>query len=529
VRDSRPEPQIKFLPFQSLDFRDALGLATPPFSHPNVHRQLSYVQEYAEELGCRTVAIEWPYIDRDHIEDHSVFYSKSLYPHRNWCQRVHFFSLDVVDLQAQLDLVVQQGAREGREAYDNACKHLSEKSYLGFCVVKPLDGTPVGRTVLRPYDGVPREPERAKVFRRIFGCSSREYRAHVLGVDLRVRGLAFQQQDVGVSACATTAIWCALQAFGKHEELAPATPAQITNLAARFSLPFGRAMPSEGLSLDQMCQAIQALGVSPNVFRVEDDIETARGILASAINSEFSPILILKHGDTRRGHAVAVAGMKVRVARTGEIVSPRATSSAEAKPPKLRDLAGDLLGLYIHDDRRGPYLRADLLPSDNKPSLSIDTRGGGQEVWAMTHILLPMHNKVRLSFANLRDVAIAAAWRVYQDGQKINLVLGGRIKDTSITFETMIVRGHKYIEQSFMDRGSPDRALRLCRTIPMARYLGVVRLTSSFFDPLDLLVDTTSTLRNLYCLGVVLLDTKNPLTPRIANSLAKHCSCPVVL
>jgi len=37
--------------------------------------------------------VEQHYIDRDHIEDHSVFYSKSLYPYPNFCCRVHFFSL----------------------------------------------------------------------------------------------------------------------------------------------------------------------------------------------------------------------------------------------------------------------------------------------------------------------------------------------------------------------------------------------------------------------------------------------------
>ena len=526
--DKIPEPTISFLKYDGLNLREVLGLALPPFSSPGVHQQLLYVQAYAKDLDCKSIAIEFPYVDRDHIEDHSIFYSKSLFPHKNSCRRIHFFSIGVDEVQAELDAIVQKGAKEGREAYDSACKDLSAKRYLGFCVIKPLDGTPIGRTVLKPYPDVPREPERAKDFRRNFRCSQREYVAHFLGVELRVKGLAFQQQDVGVSACATTAIWCALQSFRNHEDLAPATPAQITSLASRYSLPFGRAMPSEGLSLDQMCQAVQALGVSPHLFRVDKDIETARGILASAIASDFAPIVVMRHGDLR--HAVTVAGMKVRESPVGALVSPRAPIPPGTKPPELRDEAGDLLGLYIHDDRRGPYLRTELLPKDKKPTLNISTRGGsGSEGWELTHILLPMHNKIRLSFGNLREFALASAGHVHKDGQIINRLLEGKIADSSITFSTSIVRGHKYIESRLMNHGSPVQAIRLCRAIPMARYLGVVRLSASFFDRMDLLVDTTSTLRNIHCLGVVVQNPmKTPLTRPIADSLAKQCSCPIV-
>ena len=37
--------------------------------------------------------VEEHYIDRDHMEDHSVFYSRNLYPYSNFCRRVHFFTI----------------------------------------------------------------------------------------------------------------------------------------------------------------------------------------------------------------------------------------------------------------------------------------------------------------------------------------------------------------------------------------------------------------------------------------------------
>ena len=106
-------------------------------------------------------------------------------------------------------------------------------------MIRPLDGCPVGRTVLRL---LPREKKEDKSI-RVMSCT-RPYRAHFLGVRLHVGGLAFQQQDLGVSRCSTIALWCALHKAGESEHLTNATPAEITHRASQYRLPFGRPMPS---------------------------------------------------------------------------------------------------------------------------------------------------------------------------------------------------------------------------------------------------------------------------------------------
>ena len=80
--------------------------------------------------------------------------------------------------------------------------------YLGFMVIKPLPGSPIGRTVLRTF-----ERDAPRGGRREF-TAIRRYTVSLAGLSLSVRGLAFQQQDQGVSACATTALWSALQRNG---------------------------------------------------------------------------------------------------------------------------------------------------------------------------------------------------------------------------------------------------------------------------------------------------------------------------
>lgn len=509
-------PQIDFHPFKTGILEACLALPQPLFvKREQAYRQLHYVEKYAADLGCQCVVVESRYIDRDYMEDHSVFYSKSLHPYQNFCRRLHFFVDKHEAIKAQLDQLVEQGIAKGLTAFREACLAFSRSQYLGFCVFKPLPGSPIGRTVMRPF---PEEPTTAKDFKRCFDCV-RSYTVHLLGAELTVKGLAFQQQDVGVSACATTAMWSALQKIRDHEDIATVTPAQITALASRYSLPFGRSMPSEGLSIDQMCQAIQALGVSPSLFRVERMAE-ARGYLFSAIKSGFAPVLVLRKGSG--SHAVAVAGMKVRVPHVPEAVVS-----------EIDDVACDLLALYVHDDRRGPYLRANLEPKDDRPHLVIPSRTEGDaepEAWTLTHILVPMHPKIRLALSGLTECAIDIVTTLHRLRETVNKTRPRTIPDASISFDRWILRSHKYIESLFV--GVPaalaNRVSEACRRINFSRYVGVVRVSSAYLDPIDILIDTTSTLKNAHCVGVVAPSRSLRWTVHFAETLSRLYRCPLV-
>jgi hypothetical protein len=507
----------EFSPFRSGILESCLELAEPVFVRgEDALRQLRYIEAYASDLECRSIAVERLYIDRDYMEDHSVFYSKSLHPYPNRCQRVHFFSLEEAEVRSEIRRVLEVGVSGGTHAYHEACRAFSANAYLGFSVVKPLPGSPIGRTVLRCFPET-KEPSGGAALRD-FGCT-RVYSTHLYGVELRVRGLAFQQQDMGVSACATTAIWSALQKVRDHEDISPVTPAQITSLAGKHSLPFGRAMPSEGLSIDQMCQAIQAVGVSPNVFRT-DRIGDARAYVYSAVKSGVSPVLVLKLGGGH--HAVAVAGMKIR---TPHVPSPLAVPAD--------DVAGDVVALYIHDDRRGPYLRANLTEKEGRPYLSVSLReaGEGPEVWEMTHIIAPFHAKIRLSLADLRKLALHVVANVNAGRDAVEKAYQLAPIDPAIVgFEFWIRRSHKYLESMFLGVGSLSAEVveKFCATVTVARYLGVVRLSAPYFDPIDVLIDTTGTLKNAHCVGIFAPHSSRPLTRVIASYLASCYQCPLV-
>jgi hypothetical protein len=449
------------------------------------------------------------------MEDYSVFYSKCFAGYPNSCRRVHFFSKEEEDVRKRIETVVASG-NEGEAAYHEACRRLSEDAYLGFCVIRPLDGSPVGRTVLKCF---PAEPGDGRNIIRHFDCT-RRYVAHFLGIEFSLRGLGFQQQDIGVSACATTAVWSALQKVRDHQHIAAFTPAQITALASKYSLPFGRSMPSEGLSIDQMCQAVQAMGVSPNVYRAVQ-IREARAYLYSAIKSGFPPILILGKGEGKHGgdhHAVAVVGMK--------LASPRDPASID---PLSDDRCNDLAGIYIHDDRRGPYLRASLQPKGHVAQIHIDTDREGKkdrDIWDLKHVIVPTPSKIRIAMSGLRESSLHLVKTLHSTREFIEERFDTEIPK-SISYEYWIERSHKYLENLIIEsRGaSPGLVQKICYSIPMSRHIGVISVTGGFFDPIDLLVDVTGTQRNAHCLGVCAKSTHVRLTRDVVASLAKQYRC----
>src|SRR2546425_3441988 len=94
-------------------------------------RQLLYLGNYLERLGCRTIVWESHYIDRDYIHDMALFYSRSLRGYPNHCQRLHFFTTEFSDEGWHRML---ETARRSRP---NGVQGRLQKAYLGFCVIRP--------------------------------------------------------------------------------------------------------------------------------------------------------------------------------------------------------------------------------------------------------------------------------------------------------------------------------------------------------------------------------------------------------
>ena len=511
-----PTPEVNWRSFGSDDcLRESLSLDSPPLQRiDNTFSQLRYIERYASELSCGSIAIESPYIDRDYIEDHSAFYSKNLFPYPNWCRRIHFFKGDVGDVVAALKDAVEIGQRGGIDAYHAACLNVSRDHYLGFCVIKPLNGTPVGRTVMKCYQAEPND----KSYKRHFTCT-KKYVTHFAGCELSVTGLAFQQQDIGVSACATTALWSALQKTADAEPIAAMTPVQITQLATQYSLPSGRPMPSEGLDVGQMCNAVQASGVSPNLFRVSKNHEQARYILRSAILSGFAPVLAIKN-EQGSGHAVVAVGLKEQEIH---------------EPADVHFHQHTVKGLYIHDDRLGPNLRCSYrVPKEKDASLGLEIglRGNGAiEAWDLLYILVPMHPKIRLSFADIEKISSSLMTWILSVHNLVSKSADKPISERPIGFDTRILRAHKYVERLICDSNGVDAGHieRISNKLAPARYLAVIRVSGPFFSEFDVVIDSTGTITNPNFLAVVPIQSAANGLRLMGRFLAeKVLDCPFV-
>ena len=438
--------------------------------------QITYLGAYLTHLGCKTLVIETHYVDRDYISDVALFYSRSLRAYPNFCHRVHFFR-EVFDQSRWREMTVELnggGNRTGQE--------FLQGTYLGFSVVRPLPGSPIGRTVLKT---VARRTQSGDL--REFGAV-REYLVHLGGFELAVDGLAFQQQDQGVSACATTALWSAMHAVARMEALAIPTPADITQAASRYVLASGRSLPSEGLNIQQICEATRAAGLEPLVMR-SLSLEQDRAQLLSYVSSGFAPVLAIQTLQGM-GHAVCAVGVKLG--------TPQPQSDPELH---FRDNASAVSVVYIHDDRLGPYASADLYgytqaPNRIRTALRIrwPRTDNEMEHAILDAIIVPVPAKVRLTVTRMRELGLALAETTGQIFSQFNRTVG---------LNTRYFKGIDYRRLSLDFGLSDDGLYTLLCELALSRYLGVVEISVPDGPLFDVLLDATETRANPAALACI--------------------------
>ena len=453
-----PCPEIKVLDVNS----DWLGIYERPpemsfISWPP--SQVEYLEIYLRELGCKTVLVEQHYIDQSFMHDDAAYYVRSLRSYPNFTQRVHFFSRSFYDEWWRKSV-----RRAGNGSFSEINRILQE-SYLGFSVVRPLPVSPVGRTVLP-------EPDKANsTFKSI-----RRHRVHLAGFSLHVEGIPFQSQDQGVSACATAALWSALDCVAANEAMTISSPASITESATRYALQEGRPFPNEGLTVRQMCEATLSAGFSPIVVHGKS-LDDDRLQIYGYAKSGFAPVLaLLPINGGGSGHAVCCVGVK----------------SGKAKPQynpeyKFRELPSGLEGLYIHDDRLGPYAYARLSPLTDVKSGEVRTCISIEwpdeipnESWILHAIIVPVPKKLRLTVSRLRRVGLVVAQAI-----------GEGLSDPFTTLDCTFVGSQKYTERIYEFGLSSDGLYRAVCGTALSRYIGLIEIAGGNGPVLDIVVDST--------------------------------------
>jgi len=400
--------------------------------------QARYLVEYLRNLGAKTCILEEQYIDKDYMIDFQKFYARSFERIEKFTKRIHFFNeeFDEKDFLKSL------------ENNDKKVINRFKKSYLGFIVRKPLEGADknklIGRTLLKTY------PEEVADEKRIF--IKKKYNASLFGIPLEIDSLPFQAQDQGVSACATIALWSALNPLSDIFELKRDSPAEITEIAISLPSSSSRKFPSIGLTFEQMINYIWLLGLDTEVIRQIDEKIISIAIKAY-INAGFPLIAGLKLEKSGKvyKHATVISGYRY-------------------------DKRGNIKELYVHDDQIGLYSR--VKPSNNGfKQWDNEWKDYGYSSIEAETLLIPIYPKVRMTFPRIYGSTIGKMKKKGLDTSNLHLYLYPIAK----------------YKEFLLGKSIADKREKLTFSFP--RFLWIMRLSepSSIDSPvIDIVFDGTS-------------------------------------
>jgi len=462
----------------------------------NIATQVKYLARYCEQLGVRTVVREHHYVDRHFLDEYALYYSKNLDPPRSHVSRFHLFRSAITN--EELTTTFEQAA--ATKDPGKLSRSLSHE-YCGFVSIRPLPSTPVGRCVLRPLDD--------RDDRHILATG--RYEVHLANLQLEVDGIAFQQQDVAVGACATAALWTALSRVTRVEGMRAPTPAEVSTAAARYTVPVGRTLPAlSGLNVPQFCDAIRAAGFAPEFVRADLEPETFVAAIHTYLRSGIPVVLFLTH--PKGDHAVAAVGFKL-----GDR-DPDLEGTFPARSARMT-------GLYVHDDRLGPYARSAIRrhpPTDEFREVLVleidddEPRNPDEDTvdqFVIDCAVVPVYPKLRLPARSLISLADLTARLV---GEMVDLHATGT--SLSLNAEFYYSRSGSYLTGLGGRIGSGSSPF--LRRVALSRWCAIVCWFIDDTPLLEFVYDTTDILRNEYRLGAELLRAVVCLDPRFRREVA---------
>ncbi len=394
---------IEICPYQNIDDFKKLLIENlldkcPRFIPDTIEKKLHipYFEEYLDKLNAKTILVECDYVDHDFLMDFSGYYVRCFEEYKRFCTRFHFFNnafseTDFRGLLQNLDSPIR-GEKPDKEI------EILINSYLGFLVVKPLPETIIGRTCLKTYDHAEKRHFPVK----------REYPVNLFGIPLKVETLPFQEQDRTVAACATSALWSIFHGTGILFQHAISSPVEITKIASK---PLGirktRILPNSGLYLEEMAQAIESVGLEPQLESATHEFllkSTLYAYLRGKIPILLAFYLLEPPYDPAKeytaGHAAAVMGYSLGIDK------PQPFGEQEFL---LR--ASRIDKICAHDDQIGPFARMGFI--ENKPSgfrnfdalfttsWPDEERKVGNILAKPDSILIPLYEKIRIRFKSI--------------------------------------------------------------------------------------------------------------------------------
>lgn len=383
------------LPFSQNDLNNALSNRHASPEEVGACNPVRYLHAYLTDLGVATIVVEDPYTDAGFLDDYTAYYARCFSSYGRRCKRLHFWrrcwTEDGLRKLIRCPLTDQE-------------KSELEKDYVGFVVARPLPQAVIGRTVLKRY---------ADEDRRHFPVT-RNYEVNLFGLELQLSGLAYQEQDTVLAACATVALWSAFHKTAQLFDSGIPTPATITRAATQAE-HYGRPIPQHGLRIEEMCNAIRHNGLEPEVVDLRETSDVPLiSLLYGYLCMGVPAVLVVELPNTGL-HAITLTGFSLQKT----VQRPQEVSGNPSIPPMF-GLRIDKL--YGHDDQVGPNARLIIRESPqprpvqtgSSVRLESDTwlAATGQQFLYPIAVVIPIYNKIRLTFLDIQEW-IAPLHRVF--------------------------------------------------------------------------------------------------------------------
>jgi hypothetical protein len=401
---------------------------------------LANILAHAYAIGAQSAVLEYRYVDPDYRNEHSRFYSTTFRRYPAVAHRLHLFADQIPATLASEDEIAR----------------FDDLGYLGYTVLRPLPGAPVGRTMLAT----------APNNRPHVTCVATD-KVNLVGEPLAVVATPFVSQDAQMSVCAHATLWM----IAYYHHLAFGGPRLLPgDIAAAVPDDIGRGTPSIGLTLYQISVAASRLGYPALVYGLDPPPpdETIQRLACRYLNSGI-PVIV---GGAE--HAFVLVGY--------ERLNP-------GEP-------NERIRFIRHDDEAGIYLNVDNFLLD--------------EYAPWDYMVIPLPQKVYMPGEDAEKIGDAFLRQALDDATDPAATdIRGRLANPArpLSLRSTVIQSNEF-KTGQLRRQVPDILAAVYRRMQMSRWIWVVELIDRDLrrrgEPCvvaEAIIDATDQLRDAHALS----------------------------
>ncbi len=346
------------------EFRNNIGKLVENLWESNqfdLRRVVRYIEDLRDDVYFY---LEYPYVDKVYRDSYYNYFASKYKNYKRNCIRISLFSTPV--------------SRNDFVSLDSHAK--LQESILGYLIIRPLENHPLGRSFLSPVAVKSKNILSALADEKILlGCHQ-----------LRCSGFSHISQDSETMSCAESSIWMLIEYYSaKYKEYKPVLPSDITDNLAKNS--FRRLLPSDGLTIFQISQAIKEFGFSTKIYFKDNyknkEAGTFHKYLYYYIESGIPVILSLDNGKGD-GHAVVAIGHEESFILKPE--NRRNIAESTKRKIYVNDTGLNCEKIIIMDDNHNPFASVPF------ESPGILYRNKNLQNLKIRYFIAPLYNKIYL-------------------------------------------------------------------------------------------------------------------------------------